>query len=117
MFKTSVLKSSGVISKSRETGGRVRLNGFGVLRDATSKATINRDAKSIELLTPKWSICEGIHDKMAVGLLKTDKVSDGSKSSDKKSVYDPNFGSLRNGPQLHRPRTQELLTANGLTST
>jgi len=29
---------------------------------------------------------------MAVCLLKSDKVSDGSKSSDKKSVLDPKFG-------------------------
>jgi hypothetical protein len=47
---------------------------------------------STDFLSVNWSICEGIHDKMAVWLLKADKMSDRLKSSDRKSVFDPKFG-------------------------
>jgi len=51
----------------------------------------NRVAKSTDFLSVNWSICEGIHDKMAVRLVRTDKVSDNPQSSDRKSLLDPEF--------------------------
>lgn len=107
MLKTAVPKPRGLFSRVG-SGGGCALGVWG-LRNATSKATINRVAKSTDLLPLNRSICEGIHDKMAVCVLQSDKVSDGSKSSDKKSVVDPNSG--RHGAFV--PETR-LLTANGL---
>jgi hypothetical protein len=76
----------------------------------------NRVLKSTELLLQNWSICEGIHDKMAVSLLRADKVSDGRTSSDKKSVLDLKFGRYETFQSSPSPDTI-LLTATGLTST